>query len=164
MCGRWERKYNISHFLLYWSGLGDSSDGILKRSFSALTSTNTQWLHSFHPLLSFFPCLYSVCARPKRTDNFVHFCGFSETPNQTFKQMISWCNGLERSKQQQNKLSSTARAITKSLHPGKQFKYLPTLVKQSGIILYCYNTEKRLSYFPYFLLIPWEWKQGGGSD
>lgn len=52
------------------------------------------------------------------------------------------------------KISSPARAITKSLHPGKQFKYLPALVKQSGIILYCYNTEKRLSYFPYFLLIP----------
>lgn len=97
--------------------------------------------------------IYSRRARPKQTDNFCSF--FPRPPNQTLKQMTSWCNELERKARNNKAPGSAARAITRSLHPGKQFKYLPSSVKQSGIILYCYNTEKRLSYFPYFPLIPW---------
>lgn len=163
MCGRWERKYNISHFLLYWSGLGDSSDEILKRSFSALTSLNAPWLHSLHPLLS-VPALIQYV--PGQRGHTI-WCIFVDFLRPLIKLSNKWSHDVTDWRDASNKktkLSTTARAITKSLHPGKQFKYLPTLVKQSGIILYCYNTEKRLSYFPYFLLIPWGWKQGGGSD
>lgn len=72
VCGRWERKYNISYFLLYWNSLGDSSDGILKRSFNALTSMNAPWLHSFHPELFFFLPLLSMCQAKEAGQ----FCAF----------------------------------------------------------------------------------------
>lgn len=159
------RKYTLSPIstLLEWSGRLIGWD--FQRIFQCTDIHEHSMITFLSPSASLFPPipLFSIC-QAKRTDNFVHFCGFSETPNQTLKQMISWCNGPERCNQQQNKLCCTGRAITKRLHPGKHFKYLQILVKQSGIILCCYNTEKKLSYFPYFRLIPRGWKQEGGSD
>lgn len=72
-------KVFFSHFLLYRRGLGRSSDALQKQ----------QKVRSFQIT---FPSPQGFLLPPpplKQADNFGHFCGFSETPNQTFKQMIS---------------------------------------------------------------------------
>ena len=126
------------------------------------------WTHHdyipFTQRFSFFPAFIQRVPGQKGRTILCISVDFLRSLIKPFKQMISWCNGLERCRQQQNNLSTAASAITKSLHPGKHFKYLPALVKQSGIILYCYKTGKRFSYFPYFRVLPSGWKHGGGSD
>lgn len=68
-------KVYFSCCLLCRSGPGRSSEALqTARSFQI----------TFPPSKAFF---FLPCAA--KMDNFAHFCGFSETPNQTFKQMIS---------------------------------------------------------------------------
>lgn len=94
-------------------------------------------------------------------------CIFVDFLRPLIKLSNKWPHGVmdwrDASNNKTNRALLHSGAISKSLHPAKPFKYLPTLVKQSGIILYCYNAGNWLSYFPYFLLIPWGWKQGGGG-
>lgn len=110
---------NFPYSPLHWRGLGEASD--------------TTWLHSFRPQASFFSqhppphqattastsllkFIHNVPGQNRQTI-FVHFCGFSETPNQTFKQqMISWCNeGTE--KRREERTGEATMAITRGLHP-----------------------------------------------
>lgn len=70
-------------------------------NFSMITFLSRRACFLRFSLAQFF---WSVFAGHKRADNLVHFCGFSETSNQTLKQMISSCSGLERCEKQQQKL------------------------------------------------------------
>lgn len=84
----WSRTESVTFPIFYFtrSGLGDSSDEIFKRTLSAHIPE--------HAAITFLltrrflsSCSFSSrrVPGPERTDNFVHFCGFSETPNQTFQ-------------------------------------------------------------------------------
>lgn len=70
-------KIYFSHFLLYC--LGCSSAVLQKQQKARSLQITFPSREAF-----FFPPV-----RLKQADNFGHFCGFSETPNQAFKQMIS---------------------------------------------------------------------------
>lgn len=141
------KKEHKSHSGLVWSGpeSGQASCVVGEResaTFPALHShrrglgeaSDTTWLHSFRPQASFFserppsPITTAVSTPPllkfihnvpgqNRQTIFVHCCGFSETPNQTFEQqMISWCNeGTE--KRREERTGEAAMAITRGLHP-----------------------------------------------
>lgn len=53
----------------------------------ASKAAERQIFSDYTPVARGFP--FFPLPRAAKMDNFAHFCGFSETPNQTFKQMIS---------------------------------------------------------------------------
>lgn len=101
VCGRRERKYSFPIFYftgVVWETHRKGSENKKRLAFQ----THHDYIPFTQSFSFFFAFFFAACASPWWTDNFVHSCGFSETPNQTFKQMISWCNELERTKKQQN--------------------------------------------------------------
>lgn len=99
ICGQWEWKYTFPIFFLTGVAWETWWDGIKKKKMSSV-----HW-HTMITFLSpsafFFPAFIQHVPGQNGRTILCMFCGFSETPNQAFKQMISWC---KRSKEQQNSL------------------------------------------------------------
>lgn len=135
-----------------------------KKKWRSFQWTDTPWLQSFHPALSFsslLPFFFTMC---QAENEQTILCVLADFLRPLIKLSNKWSHDVMNLREARNNKSLLrCRSNSQRFTPRQTVtKYLPTLVKQSGIILNCYNAEKRLSYFPYFLLILWGQKQGGG--